>query len=50
LRRKRTAPVLQKGLHDFEENGCKVSVQQLCFPRNGTDTADLTRDALGETM
>jgi len=32
---------------DFEKRGCEVVIDQICFPANGTNPADLIRKALG---
>lgn len=33
--------------YDFSREGYQVMVEQVCFPRDGTDTADLIRKVIG---
>ncbi len=32
--------------YDFESKGCKILINQICFPNNGTDVRDLIRKVL----
>jgi len=36
--------------YDFRKKGYEVMVRQFCFPRNGTDTLDLVKEAMGEEL
>jgi hypothetical protein len=36
--------------YDFTSKGYEVTVRQYCFPKNGTDTLDLIKKALGEGL
>jgi hypothetical protein len=37
--------------YDFGRDGFRVSIEQICFPRDGTDTSDLLRKVAGiETL
>jgi hypothetical protein len=33
--------------YDFKSKGYEVTIDQICFPMNGTDTIDIVRKALG---